>query len=108
MKPNAENSKQPSEETQSGVSVSAITIVRHRARLAIETAKRIGERDQNWNLAWYILRDLEAVKMAGLSDLVWAGHHQGDVHKSDFNGLVCELEEWLKMTNTRTERSGGQ
>ena len=69
--------------------------MKNNARLAIETAWRLGSKCEDWNLAWFVLRDLEAVNLAGLSDLAWSGHKQGDVTKSDFKGFVEMLEQWL-------------
>lgn len=45
-------------------------------------------------LANYILRDLAATKEADLSDLAWAGHHEG-VCAADVNFLIELLEKHL-------------
>ncbi len=48
------------------------------------------------NLANYILRDLEATKEAGLSDLAWAMHRDGSLHRNDVLGLIEHLEKFLE------------
>ena len=47
------------------------------------------------HLANYILRDLDEVKDAGLTDLAWA-IHQGTPHRNDVLGLIERLENYLK------------
>ncbi len=47
------------------------------------------------HLANYILRDLEATKEADLSDLAWALHQDGYLHKNDVLGLIEHLEKFL-------------
>ena len=46
-------------------------------------------------LANYMLRDLDATKDAGLSDLAWAIHKDGAAHKNGVLGLVESLEKYL-------------
>jgi hypothetical protein len=76
--------------------------VRHRATEAIAHAKKIAEKSQDWNLAWYVLRDLDAVKLAGLSDLAWAGHRDGNIHKNDLDGFIKDIEAWIAMPNEKS------
>ena len=47
------------------------------------------------HLANYILRDLEATKEAGLSDLAWAMYREYP-HKNDVLGLIEYLEKFLE------------
>lgn len=64
---------------------------------AINLAKReleVGDYDAP-HLANYYLRDLNATKEAGLSDLAWAIHGSGNIHKNDVLGLIEHLEKYL-------------
>ena len=63
-----------------------------KTRDAINQAKRYLDDDPH--LANFILRDLEATKEAGLSDLAWA-MHKNPVHKNDVLGLIEHLEDYL-------------
>ena len=47
------------------------------------------------HLANYILRDLKATKEAELSDLAWALHQDGCLHRNDVLGLTEHLEKFL-------------
>ncbi len=51
--------------------------------------------DTDPHLANYILRDQPEVAAAGLSDLAWAIHRSGNVHKNDVLGLIESLEATL-------------
>jgi hypothetical protein len=42
---------------------------------------------------------LDAVKLAGLSDLAWAGHRDGNIHKNDLDGFIKDIEAWIEMPN---------
>ncbi len=66
------------------------------ARNAINLAKRELEKGDydSAHMANYILRDLDATKDAGLSDLAWA-LHRGNAHKNDVLGLIEYLETHL-------------
>lgn len=48
------------------------------------------------SLANFFLRDLDATKEAGLSDLAWAIHRDGSAHKNDVLGLIEHLEKYLE------------
>jgi len=63
---------------------------------AINLAKReLNEGDyDSAHLANYILRDLDATKEAGLSDLAWAMYREYP-HKNDVLGLIEHLENYL-------------
>lgn len=64
---------------------------------SINLAKRqmeIGNHD-SVHLANYMLRDLDATREAGLSDLAWAIHFDGSAHKNDVLGLIEHLEAYL-------------
>jgi len=50
------------------------------------------------HLANYILRDLPETKDAGLSDLAWALHKDGSLHRNDVLGLIEHLERYLEQT----------
>jgi len=65
---------------------------RQRAREAIENAKSYLDSDPH--LANFVLRDLDATKEAGLSDLAWA-LHKDFPHKNDVLGLIEHLENYL-------------
>lgn len=69
-----------------------------KAREAIALATRRGEERGEWDLSWYILRDLEATEMAGLSELAWSGYAHGGTTRGDFEGLVESLEKWIANT----------
>ena len=65
---------------------------------AINLAKkelRLGT-GESVSLANYYLRDLDAVREAGLSDLAWAIHRDGSAHKNDVMGLIEHLEKHLE------------
>lgn len=68
------------------------------ARAAIETARKFADND-DVQLGWYVLRDLEATKRAGLTDLAWSGHKQGDVTKGELLWFIEELERYLSSAN---------
>jgi len=59
----------------------------------INLAKRYLDTDPH--LANFVLRDLDATKEAGLSDLAWAGHRDGNLHKNDVKFLIELLEKHL-------------
>ena len=65
---------------------------------AINLAKRQldkGDYD-SVDMANYMLRDLDATKEAGLSDLAWA-IHRGNAHKNDVLSLIEYLEKYLSQ-----------
>lgn len=67
-----------------------------KARQTITLAKKWLERGDYSSVhsANYALRDLEATKQAGLSDLAWA-MHRGNLCKNDVLGLIEHLERFL-------------
>ena len=66
------------------------------ARNAIALAKKELESGHydSAHSANYALRDLEATKVAGLSDLTWA-MHRNNPHRNDVLGLIEHLEKFL-------------
>jgi hypothetical protein len=75
------------------------------AAVAIATSRRLAEHG-DISTAWYVLRDLEATKSAGLSDLAWSGHQQGDVTERELNDFIAELEAWMKAPNAEVSEGG--
>ena len=62
----------------------------------VQAKKELNKGDyDSIHLANYILRDLEATKEADLSDLAWALHQDGYLHKNDVLGLIELLEKFL-------------
>lgn len=80
--------------------MSATHAIITKARDAIALATRRGEEERDWDLSWYILRDLEATELAGLSELAWSGYAQGGTTKGDFAGFVESLEKWIAETES--------
>ena len=68
-----------------------------RARDAIVLARRELDRGDgdSFHLANYALRDLQATKDAGLSDLSWA-MHENNLCKNDVLALIEYLEKYLE------------
>lgn len=62
--------------------------------IAIATARRLAAAG-DIATAWHSLRDLRSTKDAGLSDLAWSGHKQGDVTETELNDFIAELETWI-------------
>ena len=62
---------------------------------AIATARRLADHG-DIQTAWFVLRDLEATKAAGLSDLAWSGHRQGNMTEGELNDFIAELEAWMR------------
>ena len=67
-----------------------------RARQAITLAKKELDRGDysSIHMANYVIRDLEATRQAGLSDLAWA-MDRGNLCKNDVLGLIEHLEKFL-------------
>jgi len=63
------------------------------ARTAIETARRLASQYEV-RTGWFVLRDLEVTKRAGLSDLAWSGHRHG-VTLGELHWFIGELERFL-------------
>ena len=70
------------------------------AHTAIETARKFADQHETC-LGWFVLRDLEATKRAGLSDLAWSGHREG-VTLGELRWFIGELERFLSA-NTADE-----
>ncbi len=69
----------------------------------IALAKRILDSNPpDEHLANYVLRDQPEVEAAGLSDLVWALHKDGNVHRNDVLGVIEHLEQYLKEVDSAT------
>lgn len=64
------------------------------ANKAIVEAKRELEINFDPSIANYILRDLQVVKNAGLSDLSWAMHREGCC-KNDVLALISYIEKYI-------------
>ena len=81
------------------------------ARRTIILAKKQLEKGDfdSVHLANYMLRDLDATKGAGLSDLAWA-LHRNQVHKNDVLGLIRLLETHLdkEIENDQAQVSSGR
>lgn len=60
---------------------------------AIEIALKAVEQDPH--LANFMLRDRAEVKDAGLDDLVWAMHRDGNIHRNDVIFVIEHLEKHL-------------
>lgn len=73
------------------------------ARTAIETARKFADQHET-RLGWFVLRDLEATELAGLSDLAWSGHEHG-VTLGELRWFIGELERFLSA-NTDSAKSG--
>ena len=61
----------------------------------VSLAKRELEINHDPHMANYILRDLQIVKDAGLSDLSWAMHRNGCC-KNDVLGLISYIEKYTE------------
>jgi len=70
------------------------------ARDAIICAKKELEKGDydSAHLANYILRGLDLVKEAGLTDLAWA-MHRNNLHKNDVLGLIEYLEKYMSKSS---------
>ena len=69
------------------------------ARAAIVTAKSFAGIYQE-RIGWFVLRDLEATKRAGLSDLAWSGHEHG-VTLGELRWFIGELERFLSANSRK-------
>ncbi len=61
----------------------------------IEASKKYLDTDPH--LANFMLRDLNITKEAGLSDLAWAMHNDGSLHKNDVLFLIELLEKHIEI-----------
>jgi len=76
------------------------------ARTAIETARTFADQHEV-RIGWFVLRDLEATKRAGLSDLAWSGHEHG-VTLGELRWFIGELERFLSSANTPSQTTQPQ
>ena len=63
------------------------------ARTAIATARKFAD-EHEARIGWFVLRDLEVTKRAGLSDLAWSGHKEG-VTLNELRWFIGDLERFL-------------
>ena len=63
------------------------------SRESIKQARKFAELGEI-TLGWYVLRDTEATKRSGNSDLAWSGHKHG-VAKGELMWLIGDLERFL-------------
>lgn len=55
----------------------------------------------DYGLANYLLRDWPELEAAGLSDLSWAYHQEGNITKYELEELIRLLEDWLEENDGR-------
>ena len=63
------------------------------SRESIKQAKKFADAHEV-ALGWFVLRDTEAVKCSGMSDLAWSGHKEG-VTLGELRWFIAELERFL-------------
>jgi hypothetical protein len=67
------------------------------SRESINRAKKFADAHEV-ALGWFVLRDTEAVKRSGMSDLAWSGHREG-VTLGELRWFAGELERFLSANN---------
>lgn len=61
------------------------------------------EQKRDPDLAAYMVRDMPETEAAGLKDLAWSMHKQGNNHPNDAEFLLDKLEEYLDAQPTEVE-----
>ena len=72
------------------------------ASVAIMQARKFADQNEV-QLGWYILRDLKATKLAGLTDLAWSVHKHGSSCSKELIWFIEELERYCSSANVGSE-----